>query len=142
MRPLSVKWYCDYDRGFWRPWHDLPCKVLGNTLQSQQWKNPELKAKTHNLKWYILLKFQSFRIAVSKHNSLSSVNLNLHDVAIFWWNLTHQVPHLYILPRHLFYLKNQSWRCTYSAAKPPFIARIFLEKHLDVMGSIFSFTSF
>ena len=70
--------------------------------------NSELKAKTHNLKWYLspeiskflncCLRTFSFLASFSvvfKHKSLIFVNwsLLLYDVSIFW------LEHLYILPQ-------------------------------------------
>ena len=84
-------------QGFSRSWHHLPLNNLGNTVQCQQQKYSSVKAKTHNLKWYIQLKIWNFRVAhkssvtivsvpFSLINLLSSANLNLelHVVSTFW----------------------------------------------------------
>ena len=80
--------------------HNLHCNSLGNTFQCQQQKHSELKAKIHNLKWFlfhwnfkvlellftcIYLSLASFSVLL-KHKLLRSVKLNLflHNVSIFW----------------------------------------------------------
>ena len=36
LQPLSVKWYCNHDRGFEGLLHNLHCNTLGNTVWCQQ----------------------------------------------------------------------------------------------------------
>ena len=100
LPPLKAKWYCSHDRGSEGLLNQLHCNTLGNTLQRQQWKHSELKAKIHNLNWCLLSwNFSTFVLLFThihlflaslpvlfKHKSLSFVNLSLflHYISIFW----------------------------------------------------------
>ena len=105
------------------------------------WKN--LKAKTHNLKWYLFWwNFKVLELLLCtfifflKQKSFSFVNLSLflHDVLILWLESHTSVLHLYILHK-----LERSWRCKYFGAKLACIAWISLKTYFWCMKIHFQF---
>ena len=135
-------------QGFWKSSHHLPWYTLGiGTLQCQQQKFSPIEVKTHNLKWYLSLKFDVLELLLSYiHNSF----LTSFFVAFWWANLyvlqtwvsnrmlfqdfdcklTYKVLFLYILPFHHFNLRVQPWRYIYFGAELIFLAGSYLQKYL------------
>ena len=138
LLPLSVKWYCNSDRGSAGLLHHLHCNNLGNKYSSVPTvKTFRIESKTHKLTWHpsaeissLLLTYIHYSLAsfseLFKRKSLSFANLSLHGMALHGvvaWRFNILIgTSLYFAPN----FQDQPWRCTCFGAT--FTAGIFLKK--------------
>ena len=81
-----------------------------------------------------VLNFRTLELMCNTHSILTSfsvlLGLNYTIFQYFHHKTTRQVLHLYILPGHIWNVREKRWKCAYFGALLAFVARIFFQSIL------------